>query len=149
MNRVICICAAALVVAGVASAAGKPPILAQPLGVAHLSKPFTVTVSKPGDLLFAQVKIEPGGDFGWHYHRSAVVVAVVAGTLTLYDSSDPNCSPQHVKAGQGFVEQANHVHLARNDGTTPVRVLVAYLGAPHGKPTDVPAAQPKQCASIK
>src|SRR5438046_2687168 len=100
MKRAICICAAAaLVVVAGASAAAKPPITAQALGVAHLTKPFAVNVTKPGDLLFVQVKILPGGDFGWHYHRSAVAVAVVAGTLTLYDSADPSCSPKRVAAG--------------------------------------------------
>lgn len=148
MKRLICIAAVALVAAGGAYAAAKPPITAQALGVAHVAQPFTVKVSKPGDLVFVQVKIQPKGSFGWHSHRSAVAVAVVAGTLTLYDSSDPSCRARHVTAGQGFMEAANHVHLARNDGTTPVRVLVAYLGAPHGQGADVPAAQPSQCTSV-
>jgi len=148
MKRLICVSVVALVAAGVAYAAAKPPIVAQPLGVGRIAKPFTVKVAKPGDVLFVQAKIEPGGSFGWHSHRSAVAVAVVAGTFTLYDSGDPNCRPQRMKAGQGFVEQANHVHLGRNEGKTPVRVLVAYLGAPHGKPTDVPAARPAQCSAV-
>lgn len=149
MMRLICVSVLALVVAGVAYAAPvTAPITAQPLGVGHITQPFTVKVSKPGDLVFVQVKIQPGGSFGWHSHRSAVAVAVVAGTLSLYDSSDPSCKAQRMTAGQGFVEAANHVLLARNDGKTPVRVLVAYLGAPHGKPADVPAARPSQCASV-
>jgi quercetin dioxygenase-like cupin family protein len=148
MKRIICICVAALVVAGAAYAAPKPPITAQPLGVGHLANPFAVS-AKPGDLVFVQVKIRPGGDFGWHFHRSAVAVAVLDGTLTLYDSSDPTCAARRVSAGQAFTETARHVHLARNEGTTPVRVLVAYLGAPHdGKSPDVPAAQPRQCPSV-
>jgi quercetin dioxygenase-like cupin family protein len=95
------------------------------------------------------VKVMPGGDFGWHYHRSPVVAAVTAGTLTLYDSSDPKCTPQRIAAGNAFTEAANHVHLARNEGTTPVRVMVAYLGAPSGQKPDVPAKAPAQCASVK
>jgi len=149
MKHVIAALAVVLVAAGVAYAAAKPPILAQPLGAAHVSKPFSVKVSKPGDLVFAQVTVQPGGSFGWHTHSSAVAAAVVAGTLTLYDSSDPSCSPQRVTAGHGFVEPANHVHLARNDGTKPVRVLVTYLGAPHGKPLDAKAARPAQCAGVE
>jgi quercetin dioxygenase-like cupin family protein len=149
MKRVICISALVLAAAGVAYAAGQPLIFAQPLGVARVAKPFTVKVSKPADLLVLQAKVMPGGDFGWHYHRSAVAVAVLAGTLSLYDSSDPTCAAQPITAGHGFVEPPNHVHLARNEGTTPVRLLVVYLGAPHGQKPDVPAAQPAQCPSVK
>ena len=148
MKRFILISVAALATAGVAYAGGQPPITAQPLAVGHVTKPFSINVSKPGDVMFVQVKIQPGGSFGWHSHRAAVAVAVVAGTLTLYDSSDPKCVAQPKKAGQGFVEPANHVHLARNEGKTVARVMVAYLGAPHGKPADVPAKRPAQCTSV-
>ena len=100
MKRFILISVAALATAGVAYAGGKPPITAQPLAVGHVTKPFSINVSKPGDVMFVQVKIQPGGSFGWHSHRAAVAVAVVAGTLTLYDSSDPKCAAQPKKAGQ-------------------------------------------------
>ena len=75
-----------------------------------------------------------------------MVAAVTAGTLTLYDSSDSKCTPQRIAAGNAFTEAANHVHLARNEGKTPVHVLVAYLGAPSGQKPDVPAKTPAQCS---
>jgi quercetin dioxygenase-like cupin family protein len=148
VKKLICTAAAAaaLIVTGVAAAA--QPITAQPLAAAKLAKSFSFT-TKPGDLVFVRVTIQPGGDFGWHTHRSPVAVAVLSGTLTLYDSSNKSCAPHPVPAGEGFVEQANHVHLARNDGKTPARVLVAYLGAPHGESPDVPAATPAQCSSVR
>jgi quercetin dioxygenase-like cupin family protein len=138
--------AVALVVAGVASATGEPPIKAQALAAAKIAQPISIKTSKPGNVVFVQVKVMPGGDFGWHFHRSPVVAAVTAGTLTLYDSSDPNCTPRRVAAGNAFTEAANHVHLARNEGKTPVRVTVAYLGAPSGQKPDVPAKAPAQCS---
>jgi quercetin dioxygenase-like cupin family protein len=149
MKLVCAVAAAALVVVGAASGAAPAPITAQALGLAHVASPFTIKVSKPGDVLFLQAKVLPGGDFGWHVHTSAVAVAVVSGTLTLYDSADPTCAPTRITAGKGFVEQANHVHLARNEGTTPVKLYVAYLGVPHGAKTDVPRATPSQCPSVK
>jgi quercetin dioxygenase-like cupin family protein len=154
MKRLVLVLALALVAAGVAYAAAKPPIMAHPLGAGRLvpaalhARSFAIDAAKPADVLFVQVTIQPGGDFGWHIHRSAVAVAVVSGTLTLYDSSDPSCAGQRIGAGQGFMEAANHVHLARNEGKTPVRVLVAYLGAPHGVSPDAAAARPAQCAGI-
>ncbi len=144
--KVVATLAAALVVAGVASASGEPPIKAQALAAAKLAQPISIKTSKPGNVVFVQVKVMPGGDFGWHLHRSPVVAAVTAGTLTLYDSSDPKCAPRRITAGNAFTEAANHVHLARNEGTTPVRVMVAYLGAPSGQKPDVPAKAPSQCS---
>jgi quercetin dioxygenase-like cupin family protein len=137
--------AAALVVAGVASASGEPPIKAQALAAARIAQPLSIT-SKPGNVVFVQVKVMPGGDFGWHYHRSPVVAAVTAGTLTLYDSSDPTCAPRRITAGNAFTEKADHVHLARNDGKKPALVMVAYLGAPSGQKPDVPTKAPSQCS---
>jgi quercetin dioxygenase-like cupin family protein len=147
--KVVATLAAALIVAGVASASGEPPIKAQALAAARLAQPISIKTSTPGNVVFVQVKVMPGGDFGWHFHRSPVVAAVTAGTLTLYDSSDPKCTPRRITAGNAFTEAANHVHLARNEGTTPVRVMVAYLGAPSGQKPDVPAKAPAQCASVK
>jgi quercetin dioxygenase-like cupin family protein len=144
-KKVVATLAAALVVAGVASASGEPPIKAQALAAARIAQPLSIK-SKPGNVVFVQVKVMPGGDFGWHFHRSPVVAAVTAGTLTLYDGSDPKCTPQRITAGNAFTEAANHVHLARNEGKTPVRVMVAYLGAPSGQKPDVPAKAPAQCS---
>jgi hypothetical protein len=31
----------------------------------------------------------------------------------------------------------------------PVKLLVAYLGAPHGKTPDVPANQPAKCSGVQ
>jgi quercetin dioxygenase-like cupin family protein len=74
-----------------------------------------------------------------------VVAVVKSGTLTLYDSADRACTPRRYSAGQGFTEQANHVHLARNEGHKRVVVLVTYLGLEHGVNPDVPAANPGNC----
>lgn len=74
-----------------------------------------------------------------------MVAVVKRGTLTLYDSADKTCTPQRYSAGQGFVEQRNHVHLARNEGDKKVVVLVTYLGLKPGVNPDVPAASPGNC----
>jgi quercetin dioxygenase-like cupin family protein len=143
--KVVATLAVALVVAGVASATGEPPIKAQALAAARIAQPLRIT-SKPGNVVFVKVKVMPGGDFGWHFHRSPVVAAVTAGTLTLYDSADPACAPRRVTAGNAFTETAGHVHLARNDGKKPAIVMVAYLGVPSGQKPDVPAGAPAQCS---
>jgi quercetin dioxygenase-like cupin family protein len=148
MKLFCCALLASLVTAGASFAAGgaAPPIVPKLLADASLQKPFSLHVSKPGDLVVVGVKVAPGGSFGWHFHRSAVAVAVVSGTLTLYDSSTAKCAPQPVSAGQGFIEAKGHVHLARNEGTTPVQLYVTYLGAAHGVPNDVAAKEPANCS---
>jgi quercetin dioxygenase-like cupin family protein len=147
MKRLLIIAAllAALGTTAAALAAGPRPITEKILGAASISQRYTIHVSTPADVVDAQATVPPGASFGWHYHRSAVVVVVKSGTLTLYDSADPTCTPQRYSAGQGFVERKNHVHLARNEGHKPVVVLVTYLGLKHGVNPDVPAASPGNC----
>jgi hypothetical protein len=71
----------------------------------------------------------------------------MAGTLTVYDSGDAGCSPQTFSRVQGFFERANHVHRARNEGTTPVLLYATFLGAPPGPNPTVSAKRPSNCAA--
>ena len=128
-----------------ALAAGTPPITEKILGAGSISDGYTIDVNKPGDVVVAKATVPPGGSFGWHSHRAAVAAVVKSGTLTLYDSADRTCTPQRYPAGQGFIEQPHHVHLARNAGRTKAVVLVTYLGLEHGVTPDVPAANPGNC----
>jgi quercetin dioxygenase-like cupin family protein len=122
-----------------------PTITEKVLGAASISRPYTLHVRRPADVVVAQATVPAGASFGWHYHRAAAVVVVRSGTLTLYDSADPTCSAKRYTAGQGFVEQPHHVHLARNEGGKPATVLVTYLGLPHGVAADVPVKSPGNC----
>ena len=128
-----------------ALAAGPAPITEKVLGAAGISQPYTIPVTKPGDVVVAKATVPPGAGFGWHYHRAAVVVVVKSGTLTLYDSADRTCTPQRYSAGQGFTERPHHVHLARNEGREPAVVFVTYLGLKHGVNPDVPVPSPGNC----
>jgi quercetin dioxygenase-like cupin family protein len=143
---IILVLAGTLGTAGaVALAAGGPTITEKVLGAASVVDSYKIRVTKPGDVVVARATVPPGASFGWHSHRAAVAVVVKSGTLTLYDSADPSCTPQRFAAGHGFVEKRNHVHLARNEGSKPVVVLVTYLGLKHGVNPDVPAASPGDC----
>ena len=115
------------------------------LAAGAVADPYTIGVNAPGDVIVAKATVPPGASFGWHSHRAAVAAVVQSGTLTLYDSADPTCTPDRYSAGQGFTEQPDHVHLARNEGRKPVVVLVTYLGLKHGVNPDVPAAKPDHC----
>ena len=125
--------------------AGQPLVKATPVALGTVQQPYSITVRKPADVIVVKVKVPPGASFGWHSHPSAVAVAIASGTLTLYDSDGASCTPKRFSRGQGFVEPRNHVHLARNEGTTPVTLYATYLGVPHGATPNVPASGPANC----
>jgi quercetin dioxygenase-like cupin family protein len=115
------------------------------LGAGAVADPYTIHVTEPGDVIVAKATVPPGASFGWHSHRVAVAAVVTSGTLTLYDGAARTCTPHRYAAGQGFTEQPDHVHMARNEGRKTVVLLVTYLGLKHGVNPDVPAASPGNC----
>jgi quercetin dioxygenase-like cupin family protein len=125
--------ALAMTVTTIALAAGPSPSIggsAFGSGVLIGSSDTNVRLSQSSGFFMASAIFPPHTTLGWHSHRTPVVVAVTAGTLTLYDSSGPQCTPQRYHAGQGFIEPANHLHLARNEGTSRVVLYATYIGVP-------------------
>jgi quercetin dioxygenase-like cupin family protein len=123
--------AVAATATAVALAAGPSPSIggaAFGSGVLIGAPSTNVHLSGTSGFFMASAIVPPGATFGWHSHQTPVVVAVSAGTITLYDSSGPKCTPQRYRAGQGFVEPANHLHMARNEGKTRVILYATYIG---------------------
>lgn len=88
-----------------------------------------------------QISIEPGGSTGWHYHNGPVYGLVLKGTLT---HSDSDCATDGVySSGDTIAEMAgaDHVHIGRNLGSTPV-VLDALYVDPAGSALTVDAPNP-------
>ena len=123
--------------------AGGAPIVASPLAVGKMKA--TTIHATTGAMILESIKIAPGGSFGWHTHGAAVAVVVTGGTLTVFDPSVTSCKPFKVSKGQSFVEPANHVHLARNDGKARVTLYAMYLGVPDQTPPNVAVASPPGC----
>jgi len=44
------------------------------------------------DVAVQQIVFQAGGHSGWHSHPGPVI-QVVSGTMTFYESDDPNCTP--------------------------------------------------------
>ena len=78
------------------------------------------------DLAIAKVVIEPGGSTGWHHHPGVTLVSIASGTVTGYDHK---CEKTVYKAGEGFVESHDAVHVVRNNGNANA-VLYATLIVP-------------------
>jgi quercetin dioxygenase-like cupin family protein len=81
-------------------------------------------------MILESFRIAPGASFGWHVHGAPVAAVVARGTLTMFDPAVADRKPFTVSKGESFVEPANHVHLARNDTSTPVTVYAIEFGVP-------------------
>jgi quercetin dioxygenase-like cupin family protein len=96
------------------------------------------------DLHVLENRIVPGGSFGWHSHPGPSLVTVKTGALTLYRGDDPDCTPEVVEAGSGFVDQGGDVHLVRNEGSVDTVVYVASL-VPRGAARRIDEPSPGNC----
>ena len=96
------------------------------------------------DLEVLEVRIAPGGTFGWHSHPGPSMVIVKSGTATFYLGDDPTCSPHVVHAGQGFVDHGGDVHLVRNEGSVELVNVVTSL-IPAGAARRIDEPRPGNC----
>lgn len=122
---------------------GAQPIIAKPVAVGTMKA--TTIQATTGSMVLESIRIAPGGSFGWHEHGAPVAVVVTGGTLTVFDPAVAKCAPFKVSKGQSFVEPANHIHLARNDGKTAVTLYALYLGVPKAGQANIGAKAPAGC----
>lgn len=101
--------------------------------------------AKPAlDIAVQRIVFQPGGQSGWHSHPGPVFISVVEGTMTFYESNDPNCSPIVRHAGEGFLDVGDHAHIARNETSDPATNVVTYL-APPGAALRIDKPNPGNC----
>jgi quercetin dioxygenase-like cupin family protein len=96
------------------------------------------------DVEVLEVKIAPGGSFGWHSHPGPSMVIVKSGTATFYSGDDPTCTPHRVQAGQGFVDHGGDVHVVRNEGNVELVNIVTSL-IPAGTDRRIDEPRPGNC----
>jgi hypothetical protein len=96
------------------------------------------------DIATQIITFQKGTDSGWHKHPGPVFISVVSGTMTFYDSGDPDCSPVVRTTGQGFVDLGEHAHIARNESGLPATNVVTYF-VPVGAPLRIDQPQPSNC----
>jgi quercetin dioxygenase-like cupin family protein len=117
------------------------------LGAYHLTSPgFKIFSKGPTDTVVLQQTIAPGGSTGWHSHPGPAYIVVTQGTVAVYDGDDPTCTPHTYGPGTGFLDSGfGHVHLARNDGSTPAALIATYLNVPPGGSPRIDAPAPGNC----
>lgn len=107
---------------------------------------WKVRISSKGtsQLSVTENRVLPGGDFGWHSHPGPSLVIVKSGTSTFYRGDDPDCTPEVHPAGTSYVDPGGVVHIARNEGSTELVVLVTRL-IPTGAPARIDEPDPGNC----
>jgi quercetin dioxygenase-like cupin family protein len=141
----------ALVVMGAAlattpSGATPTPITRATLGKfeAHNDGIELESKRRSADAAIVKVLIEPGGSTGWHHHPGVALVAVKSGAVAEYDAK---CEQSVYKAGEGFVESNDEVHLVRNRRNVAAVLYVTFIvptsTTPEGLRIDDP--RPKGC----
>jgi quercetin dioxygenase-like cupin family protein len=100
------------------------------------------------DVYVIQNTFPPGAHTGWHTHPGPSLITVTSGTLTIYEASDPTCTPRIYTAGQSFTDLGcGDVHLVRNEsGVNAVNVAVQIVPAGAARRIDEPA--PGNCPLI-
>lgn len=129
------------------------PIVAAGSGVtaaivsrANFADAASITGADERDVVVQQVTIAPGGHTGWHSHPGATMILVQSGTFTFYSAAD--CVAQNFAAGQGVVEAGGGVQLARNEGTVPQVLYVAYFDVPVGGAFRIDEPEPGSCTGL-
>ena len=97
------------------------------------------------DLYIQNNTWQPGGTTGWHSHPGHSLIIVTTGTLTNYESDDPNCAPQVYQAPATFVDSGGqHVHMVRNE-TNAIATGYAVQLIPAGATRRIDADTPPNC----
>ena len=158
MNRIVTLGILAVLGIFVAVISAGPSLATAPSGVGAIftyrapvdsyhsdSNDFKIFQKDREDVVMRQLTVAPGGISGWHSHPGPSFVIVTQGTLNLYEANDPTCTAQTFGAGEGFVEAPGDVHIVRNEGTTPVVLLVTFLDVPVGGAFRLDAPRPGNC----
>lgn len=92
-------------------------------------------LSVPGrEGVLVQTELEPGAKEPKHTHPGDFFAYVIEGNITLFQQGEPTVQK---KAGESFFVPAGRVHAASNEGTTKVKLLVAFF-VEKGKPLTTP-----------
>ena len=116
------------------------------LTVKRLGGDFHVELkAKPGlDVAMQSINFPVGAQSTWHTHPGPVFIIVAQGTMRFYEGDDPTCTPVEKTAGQGFIDEGTHAHIARNESGAPAQTVVTYL-VPQGAALKSDQPNPGNC----
>ena len=112
--------------------------------IAHGDGILVASPLRSADIALSKVVLKPGGSTGWHHHPGVTLVSVASGTVAEYDVK---CEKTVYKAGEGFVESNDEVHVVRNRRNVAAVLYVTFIvptsTTPEGLRIDDP--RPKDC----
>lgn len=101
------------------------------------------------DLYVQQNTWQPGGSTGWHTHPGPSFIIVTEGSVTVYEGSDPTCTPHVYTANtpnNSFVDiGGGDVHLIRNETGAVAQTMAVQL-IPAGATRRQDADDPGNCS---
>jgi quercetin dioxygenase-like cupin family protein len=145
MNGVVLGAAVLLFWVGSAPATPSHGVNRSDLGRGTVVASQAFTIADGSDVIVQSITFEVGGNTGWHTHPGNTIELVKSGTITIVYGEDQKCTARTFTAGQAYVGPG-HVHLARNDGTTPAELVAIYTGVSPGGPIRAESERPAQCA---
>ncbi len=116
-----------------------PPTKVQPAPVGA-----TVTDEVAPTISVSENRYEPGHTSSWHVHPGMHSVVVLSGTLTVYDD---DCVRHQYGVGQSYLG-GRQPHLARNEGSETVELVVTYVGTPSAPDHGSSVAAPRGCPAL-
>lgn len=153
--------AAGAVTAGTSAAQDPPPpIVVTPLTPRNVvtdkvSVKYTIKLDgrrkqvvhsgNPSRLVVAEITVQPGAKFPWHYHPGPVVVNVAEGSLTYVMAHD--CKHRPYPAGTSFVDPGNMIHSAYNSSDGVTVLIATFHDVPETGPLTITdgVEAPKRC----
>lgn len=127
--------------AGISTTIISGPVLLDEVDVGTETDGHEVEIKTKGvsDVYVVRNVIQPGGHTGWHSHLGPSIISVVSGVATNYEGDDPQGTVH--PAGTAFVDDGNHSHIVRNEGTVPLE-LIAFQILPAGATRRIDDPQP-------
>ncbi len=112
--------------------------------VAVVEQPIHVNMRRGAEVTTTHLSVEVGGHTAWHYHPGPHVVAVAAGTVTVYET---DCSVRGTFAKrEGFFDpgsaRPSDVHTLYNPGPEVAHVVITDFREPGGALTVAVDPQP-------
>lgn len=89
----------------------------------HLADAGPVPDERAKEVTVETTVYDPGQRSGWHRHEGIHVVAVVSGTLTVYDKA---CEARSYGAGDVYIG-GHDVHETRNEQAAPAHLVITYV----------------------
>jgi quercetin dioxygenase-like cupin family protein len=110
-------------------------------------QPWAVHLATHGttDGYVVQNDFQSGQSTGWHSHPGPSLIFVVSGSVTNYESDQPQCRGVTYSAGTTFVDQGGTaVHQLVNTGSGPAETIAVQF-IPQGQDRRIDAPEPANC----